>query len=225
MAKSSASGSADLYQSDIYEWFYEPTGYSILLILSFKSRKASAKSYRFKFILYFSIRFPPKIPFSLSHSKFITNVVRRKSSYIRGWTSAFLLAVHRLCGVIEGRLSHFLPRWLRTGWQSAISQGKINPLKYSAVAGNWTRPAGRTDSELSHWAIMTRGPRGGRTVSYPTELSWPGPRGRQTGSELSHWAIMTRATGRTDSELSHWAIMTWATGRTDSEMHSDLKLI
>ena len=42
----------------------------------------------------------------------------------RGWTSAFLLAVHRMCGVIEGRLSHFLPRWLRTGWRSAISQGK-----------------------------------------------------------------------------------------------------
>ena len=46
-------------------------------------------------------------------------------SSVHGWTSAFLLAVHRLCGVIEGRLSHFLPRWLRTGWQSAISQGKI----------------------------------------------------------------------------------------------------
>jgi len=46
-------------------------------------------------------------------------------SSVHGWTSAFLLAVHRLCGVIEGRLSHFLPPWLRTGWQSAISQGKI----------------------------------------------------------------------------------------------------
>jgi len=32
--------------------------------------------------------------------------------------------VHRFRGVIEGRLSHFLPRWLRTGWQSVISQGK-----------------------------------------------------------------------------------------------------
>jgi len=30
-----------------------------------------------------------------------------------------------------------------------------NPLKYSAVAGNWTRATGRTASELSHWAIMT----------------------------------------------------------------------
>ena len=30
-----------------------------------------------------------------------------------------------------------------------------NPLKYSSMAGNWTRATGRTDSELSHWAIMT----------------------------------------------------------------------
>ena len=49
--------------------------------------------------------------------------------------------------------------------------------------------ARRTDSELSHWAIMTRAT--GRT-----------------DSELSHWAIMIRATERTDSEPSHWAIMT-----------------
>ena len=34
-------------------------------------------------------------------------------------------------------------------------QPEKNPLKYSAVAGNWTRATGRTDSELSHWAIMT----------------------------------------------------------------------
>ena len=38
--------------------------------------------------------------------------------------SAFLLAVHRLCGFVEGRLSHFLPHWLKTGWQNVISQGK-----------------------------------------------------------------------------------------------------
>ena len=31
-----------------------------------------------------------------------------------------------------------------------------NPLKYSATAGNWTGDTGRTDSELCHWAIMTR---------------------------------------------------------------------
>jgi len=30
-----------------------------------------------------------------------------------------------------------------------------NPLKYSAVAGDGTQATGRTDSELSHWAIMT----------------------------------------------------------------------
>jgi len=53
--------------------------------------------------------------------------------FLRGWTSAFLLDVHRLRGSI-GRLSHFLPRWLRMGWLSAISQG--NPVKYSAMAGN-----------------------------------------------------------------------------------------
>ena len=75
-------------------------------------------------------------------------------SSISGWTSAFLLAVHKLCGVIiEGRLSHFLPRWLRTGWQSAISQGKIF----------WNTPP---------WLGIEPGPRGGQTVSYPTELSW-----------------------------------------------------
>jgi len=34
-------------------------------------------------------------------------------------------------------------------------QSGTNPLKYSAMAGNWTRATGRTDSELSHWAIMT----------------------------------------------------------------------
>jgi len=74
-------------------------------------------------------------------------------SSVRGWISAFLLAVHRLCCVIEGRLGHFLPRWLRTGWRSAISQGKIP----------WnTLP----------WLGIEPGQRGGQTVSYPTELSW-----------------------------------------------------
>jgi len=73
--------------------------------------------------------------------------------FVHCWTSAFLLVVHRLCGVIEGRLSHFLPRWLRTGWQSAISQGKIP----------WNTPP---------WLGNEPGPRGGQTVSYPTKLSW-----------------------------------------------------
>ena len=51
---------------------------------------------------------------------------------------AFLLAVHKSCGVIEGRLSHFLPCWLRMAWQECVQAWK-NPLKYFAVARNWTR--------------------------------------------------------------------------------------
>ena len=124
--------------------------------------------------------------------------VSYQPSSVRGWTSAFLLAVHRLCGIFEGRLSHFLPRWLRTGWKSAISQGKI-PWNTAPWLGIEPGPWGKTDSELSHWAIMTR------------------VTGR-TDSELSHWAIITRVTGKTDSEWSHWAIMTQPTGRTDSEL-------
>jgi len=75
-------------------------------------------------------------------------------SSIHGWTLAFLLTVHRLCGVIGGRLSHFLPRWLRTGWQSVICQGNIP----------WNTPP---------WLGIESGPQGGQTVNYPTELSWP----------------------------------------------------
>ena len=74
-------------------------------------------------------------------------------SSVREWNLAFLLAVHRLCGAIEGRLSHFLPRWLRTGWQSVISQGKIP----------WNTPP---------WLGIEPGPQEGQTVSYSTELSW-----------------------------------------------------
>jgi len=43
---------------------------------------------------------------------------------VHGWTLVFLLDFHTLCGTIEGRLSHFLPRWLRMGWQSVINQKK-----------------------------------------------------------------------------------------------------
>jgi len=74
-------------------------------------------------------------------------------SSIHGWTSAFLLAVHRLSGVLEQRLSHFLSRWLRTGWQSVISQRKIP----------WNTPP---------WLEIEPGPQRGQTVSYFTELSW-----------------------------------------------------
>jgi len=74
-------------------------------------------------------------------------------STIRGWTSAFrLLDDHRLRGVIEGRLRHFLPRWLSTGWPSVISQRKT---PWNTLPGLGIEP----------------GPQGGQTVSYPTELS------------------------------------------------------
>jgi len=80
----------------------------------------------------------------------------QRPSSVRGWTSAFLLAGHRLCGANERRLSHFLPRWLRTGWQSVISQGKIS----------WNTPP---------WLGIKPGSQGGQTVGFihsPTEVSW-----------------------------------------------------
>jgi len=40
--------------------------------------------------------------------------------FVRDGTSAFLLDFHRFCGAIEERLRHFLPHWLRTGWQNVI---------------------------------------------------------------------------------------------------------
>jgi len=68
-------------------------------------------------------------------------------SSIHGRTSAFLLAVQGLCGVIEGRLSHFLPRWLRTGWQSVIARG--NSLEI--LRRGWeSNPGHREDRP---WAI------------------------------------------------------------------------
>jgi len=83
---------------------------------------------------------------------------------VRGWSSAFLLDDHRLCGAIEGRLSHFLPHWLRTGWQSLTGQGKIP----------WNTPP---------WLGVEFGLQGGQTMRFthsPTELSWPGPQSEQT---------------------------------------------
>ena len=94
-------------------------------------------------------RFPlVKLSISLSHH--LSSIIYRLSS-IHGWTSAFLLTVRRLCGVVQGRLSLFLPPWFTTGWQSVIRQGEIP----------WNTPPwlgiepGRTDSERFHWPIMT----------------------------------------------------------------------
>ena len=36
-----------------------------------------------------------------------------ESVFYHGWTLAFPLDFHMLCGAVEGRLGHFLPRWLR----------------------------------------------------------------------------------------------------------------
>ena len=109
---------------------------------------------------------------------------------------------------LRGDWAIFLPRWLRAGCQSVISQGEI--LKYTTL---WlgVKPEPQGGQTVSYPTELSwTWPQGGQTASYPTEPSWPGPQGGQTASyltELSHWAIMARTTGRTDSELSHWAIM------------------
>jgi len=101
----------------------------------------------------------------------------------------------------KGVLLHSFTSWyfLSCVQGSTCDQSGQNPLKHSATVRDLTWGKGKTESELSHWAIMTRTT--GRTVS-----------------KRFHWAIMTRTTGRTDSEVSHWAIMTRTTGRTDSEI-------
>jgi len=47
-------------------------------------------------------------------------------------------------------------RLSRGGWSEKA------PLKYSAMAGNWTQP----------WLRIKPGPQGGQTVNHPTALSW-----------------------------------------------------
>ena len=49
-----------------------------------------------------------------------------------GWTSVFLLAVHRLCG---GEIGPFSATLAQDGLVECDQPGK-NPLKYSATAGN-----------------------------------------------------------------------------------------
>jgi len=162
---------------------------------------------------------------------------------VRGWTSAFLLDFHRSCGATEGDwatlpprpeprchpvLSHAAtPSWATlspvlshagSGRVTECDQLGKNSSKYSAIAGNWTRATGRTDScwvymwmfveeTLKCWFIDQH-----PSISPANEIH-----------PSSHWATMTRAMEWTDSEIhsfSHWAIMTRATERTDSEIHS-----
>jgi len=69
---------------------------------------------------------------------------------VRGWTLVFLFNFYRLCGTIKGRFRQSLSCWLRTGWQSMITQEKIprNTPPWPGIGH------GRTDSELSHWSTM-----------------------------------------------------------------------
>jgi len=85
---------------------------------------------------------------------------------------------------IEGRISHFLPWWLRAGRQSVISQGKIawsTSPQLGIEPTPWeNRPR---DTFILPLSFHPPGPRRGQTVrciSFPAELSWPGPRQRQT---------------------------------------------
>jgi len=87
--------------------------------------------------------------------------------------------------LIEGKLSHLLPRWLRMGWQrviSQISQGKILCNASPQTVGNLTRAMERTVrcvQSLSY--IMTRATE--RTVRCIQSLSYHDP-GHGEDSEM-----------------------------------------
>ena len=71
-------------------------------------------------------------------------------------TSTLFLNAHRLCGAIEGRLSHFLWRWLRTGSHSVISPGT---LPWNSLPG--------PRINLGPWRGQTL-----KSIHSSTELSW-----------------------------------------------------
>ena len=78
--------------------------------------------------------------------------------FLQPSSSLIGLNVHRLCGAIEGRLSHFLPSWFRMGWQSAISQGKIpenTPPWLEIEPGTLRRQTMEIHSFSHYQAIMT----------------------------------------------------------------------
>jgi len=54
---------------------------------------------------------------------------------VPGWTSAFLLDIHRLGDAIEGRLSHCFATLAQDGLAECDQPWK-NPLKYSAMVEN-----------------------------------------------------------------------------------------
>jgi len=88
-------------------------------------------------LLWWQALVKPFVPLGLCISHGLSMVGLRPSSY---W----------VCGTIDERLSH----WVRTGWQSVISQRKI-PCNTPPRPGIEPGP----DSDIysfSHWAIMTR---------------------------------------------------------------------
>ena len=93
---------------------------------------------------------------------------------------AILLTVHRLCGVIEERLSHFLPLWLRTGW-------RVWSAREILRRGCELNPGHREDRQ---WAIPLSsdnpGHREDRQWAIPLSYHDPGHR------EDRQWAIPLR---------------------------------
>jgi len=60
--------------------------------------------------------------------------IQNQPSSVCGWMSAFLLTVHRLCGVIE-IVIEIAAELAQDGLAECNQSGK-NPLEYSAVVGN-----------------------------------------------------------------------------------------
>jgi len=101
---------------------------------------------------------------------------------VRDWMWPSLLDVHRFCAAIEGklshflprwptltegRLSHFLPRWLRGDWaifchigsewvgrRAQSNIGKFLEMLHGGVLNSVHRENGQWDA-FSQWAIMT----------------------------------------------------------------------
>jgi len=158
---------------------------------------------------------------------------------VHGWTSVFLLNVHRVSDAIEGRFSHLLPRWLwntlpRLGIEPGLRWGQTVRYIQSPVELSWRGPRrGQTGKYIhSPTALSWPRPQGGQTVRYihsPTELSWPGP-GEDSQWDLFILPLSYHDLGleRTDSEIhsfSHWAIMAWAwRGQTVRYIHSPTEL-
>jgi len=73
--------------------------------------------------------------------------------FVHSRASVLLLDVHGLGGATEGRLSHFFPCWLRTGWQIVISQGQVLEIGESNPDHGENTPW-KTFKWLSRWTMM-----------------------------------------------------------------------